>query len=75
MIEDTPTEGPEPVRRVAAIDRELLTVEGQRIARTSRIYVDAASGEPLGMRTTDTLMPPMTEWSDDADITALEENP
>jgi len=75
MTEDTPTEGPEPVRRVAAIDRELLIVEGQRTARTTRIYVDAATGEPLGMRTTYTLMPPMTEWSDDADITALEENP
>ena len=51
-------EGPGPVRRVAAIDRELLIVEGQRIARTSRTYVNAATGEPLGTRTTDTAMPP-----------------
>lgn len=62
MIERTYSE-PEPTRKVDAVTREFLLIDGVRHVRTTRFYADAATGEPLGVRKTDTPMPPMIRWA------------
>ncbi len=52
--------------KVAAITREFHIIDGVRIVRTTTMYVDAATGEPLDVRTSDTPMPPMIRWADEA---------
>ena len=64
MTADMPDQ--QPTRKVAAITRELHTIDGVRIVRTTTMYVDAATGEPLDVRTSDTPMPPMIRWVDEA---------
>jgi len=66
MTADMPDQ--QPTRKVAAITRELHTIDGVRIVRTTTMYVDAATGEPLDVRTSDTPMPPMIRWADEAVI-------
>ncbi len=63
---------PEPRRKIDAVTRELLTIDGQRTVRVTRMYSDATTGEPLGVRVTEQPMPPMVAWQDEAAIT---ENP
>jgi len=55
-----------PTRKLAAITREFHIIDGVRIVRTTRMFVDADTGEPLGVRTSDTPMPPMIRWADEA---------
>ncbi len=54
--------------KVAAITREFHIIDGVRIVRTTTMYVDADTGEPLDVRTSDTPMPPMIRWADEAGI-------
>ena len=66
MSTDVPED--QPTRKVAAITREFHTIDGVRIVRTTTMYVDAATGEPLDVRTSDTPMPPLIRWADEAVI-------
>ena len=66
MSTDVP-EG-QPTRKVSARTREFHTIDGVRIVRTTTMYVDAATGEPLDVRTSDTPMPPLIRWADEAVI-------
>ncbi len=63
MSADVP-EG-QPTRKVSARIREFHTIDGVRIVRTTTMYVDADTGQPLDVRTSDTPMPPMIRWADE----------
>lgn len=59
-------------RKISSVTHELLTVDGQRIVRKTRIYTDADSGQPLDVWASDHPLPPMVVWQDEAVTT---ENP
>ncbi len=62
MIERTYSE-PEPNRKISSVTHEVLTVDGQRIVRKTRIYTDADSGQPLDVWASDHPLPPMIRWA------------
>ncbi len=66
MSTDVP-EG-QPTRKLAAITRELHIIDGVRIVRTTKLFVDADTGEPLGVHASDIRLPPMIVWAAEAGI-------
>ena len=56
----------QPTRKFAYATLQLHVINGQRIVRKTRIYVDAASGQPLDVWSSDHVLPPMIRWADEA---------